>query len=311
MCLWLKELVDPKIGTEQMVEKFDGLSIVNGQTVAEANMALYTGGHRFWDFRGAKKLYHVEVAGGYASKIIRYPDYDLGIVVLGNDGAYNGYAATGASALYIEDFLTPSSTSNSVSKIASKKLPVKQLTGFEGDYWDLGSYNTRKIHLVNDTLRYVRGPGNESALVPTAKNTFKMVTSTEVMVRFDAKAVPKKMEVTVGDETFQLIAFDANASWTKDLVSFTGNYYTTTLNTSYSLTLDQGKLILTHPRLEPVRLDPRIPDVFAGDHSHFTSLAFKRDTNGNIDGFQLSARGVADIWFQKETNLQSTSLKTN
>lgn len=308
MCLWAKELEGPKIGTEHMVKKFDALSVINGQEVAEVNTALYTGAHRFWNFRGAKKLYHVEVAGGYASKLIRYPDYNLAVVIMGNDGAYNGYAGTGASALYIADFLNQEM--NATTALVSKKMSKKQLAAFEGNYWDVANHSTRKIHMVNDTLRYSRAPGNESALVPLSKNTFKMITRAEVEVSFNTNTVPKTMDVTVDDDTFHLIAFDANASWTKELDTFTGNYYATALGTSYSLIIDQGKLQITHPRLESVQLDPRIPDLFTGDRRHFTSLAFERDESGNVKGFYLATRGVADIWFEKATGKAENMMKT-
>lgn len=300
MCLWAKELGDPKIGSKQMVNKFDGLSVVNEEKIKANNMALYTGGHRLWNYRGSNKLYHIEVAGGYASKLIRYPEYDLAIVIMGNDGAYNGDAATAASELYIEGLLDPMSSGGS-EKIISKKLSNKQLTAFEGSYWDVTNHSTRKIHVANDTLRYFRGVGNESSLVPLTKNSFKMITWGEVGVSFDVNVVPKKMTVTVGENTFHSIAFDAEANWTKNLDVFTGNYYAADLDTSYSLIIEEGKLLVSHPRLEPVQLDPRIPDVFTGDRRHFTSFTFKRDTNGEVIGFQLATSGVADIWFQKET----------
>ncbi|EDP70364.1 penicillin-binding protein [Flavobacteriales bacterium ALC-1] len=300
MCLWAKELENPKIGTKQIVEKFDGLSVVNNKKVEEVNSALYTGGHRFWNFRGAKKLYHIEVAGGYASKLIRYPEYNLAIVVMGNDGAYNGSAATGASELYIEDFLE-SSVAEETKKIASKKLSEKQLTVFEGDYWDINSHTSRKIYVANDTLRYFRSPGNESPLVPLTSNSFKMITRGEVTVHFDSNIVPKTMSVKVGNDIFHLIAYNKNANWSKDLDAFTGNYYAADLNTSYSISISKGSLILKHPRLESVQLNPRITNIFTGNQRHFSSLAFERNANGSIKGFKLSTNGVNDIWFQKQT----------
>ena len=307
MCLWVKELRAPKIGTEKMAKKFDNLSMVDGREVEEANTALYTGGHRYWNFRGAKKLYHIEVAGGYASKLIRYPDYDLAVIIMGNDGAYNGYAGTAASELYIEDFLN--STQMETAKIASRKLSKKQLATFEGDYWDINSHSTRKIHIANDTLRYFRGPGNESALVPLSKSTFKMMTWGDVEVSFDANSNPKTMMVKVGDDTSHLVAFDREASWTKNLNMFIGDYYAEVLNTTYSLILDNSKLVITHPRLEPVQLDSRIPYVFTGNQRHFTSVTFKRRTDGSIEGFQLATHGIADIWFQKEKTSSKNPMK--
>ncbi|WP_400077829.1 serine hydrolase domain-containing protein [Winogradskyella sp. R77965] len=309
MCYWAKELEDPKIGTRLMVEKFDGLSVVNNKKVEQVNLALYTGGHRFWNYRGAKKLYHVEVAGGYASKLIRYPEYNLAVVVMGNDGAYNGAAATGVSELYIEDYLE-APTSQESTKIASKKLSKKQLTAFVGDYWDIDNHTSRKIHFVNDTLRYFRGPGNESPLIPLANTSFKMITRGEVMVSFDSKTVPKTMSVKVGDDTFSMIAYNKNASWSKDLDAYTGNYYASDLNTSYALSVDKGNLILNHPRLESVKLDPKITDLFSGDTRHFSSLKFDRDTDGTIKGFELATNGINNIWFEKQKPANENLVKT-
>lgn len=298
MCLWAKELLDPKIGTKHMIEKFDSLSVINKKNVEEVNRALYTGGHRFWNFRGTKKLYHTEVGRGYASKLIRYPDYNLAVVIMGNDGAYNGYAATSTCALYIEDFLNHST--DTPAKITSKKLSKKQLKVFEGDYWDATSHTSRKIHLVNDTLRYVRDSGSKSALVPLSKNSFKMMTWGDVRVNIDTKSVPKNMSVQVGDAISQLIEYDKNANWTKDLNKFTGKYHSEVLNTSYSLIIEDEKLVLTHSRASHVILTPKTPDLFSGDRRYFSSLEFKRDINGAVKGFQLATNGITDIWFQKE-----------
>lgn len=308
MCLWAKELGNPKLGTARMVQKFDKLSMVDGKTVAEGNRALYTGGHRFWNFRGAKKLYHTEVAGGYASKLIRYPDYDLAVVIMGNDGAYNGYAGTSASALYIEDYLDAPSTES--LEIASKKLSNKQLSAYIGSYWDVANYSTRNILITNDTLRYSRGSGNESALIPLTKNRFQMIAPGEVFVRFDTNAVPPTMSVAVGENSFHLEAYNPKADWVKDLHSFTGEYQASTLDTSYELGIHEGTLVLRHSRLEPVHLSPRIPNVFTGDRRHFEALTFKRGPNGEISGFLLSAHGVEDIWFQRKMDSQKDPVKT-
>lgn len=309
MCRWAKELKNPKIGSKKVVEKFDGLSVVNNKPVEEINRALYTGGHRFWNFRGAKKLTHIEVAGGYASKLIRYPEYDLAIVVMGNDGAYNGYAGTGASALYIEDFLASPTEAASVT-INSKKISKKQLTEFEGNYWDVKNHSSRKIHITNDTLRYFRGAGNESPLVPLGKNSFKMISGGEVTVNFNTNSVPKTMTVIVGDERFNFAAYNTNSNWAKDLSPYTGTYNSSDLNTSYSLSIENKQLVLMHLRMETVRLEPRITDLFTGNQRHFSSLTFKKDENGYIKGFILSTEGISNIWFEKETISNQDIVKT-
>lgn len=116
------------------------------------------------------------------------------------------------------------------------------------------------------------------------------------------------MTVTVGDETFQLSDYSANLNWANNLDVFTGKYFAQALNISYDLRIEQGKLVLSLPSMTSVQLDPRITDLFTGDRSHFSSLAFQRDSNGIVTGFKLATTGVADIWFQKEI-LQNGNLQ--
>lgn len=300
MCLWAKELFEPKIGSKLLVKKFDNLSVVNGEEVEEVNTALYTGSHRYWDFRGVKKLYHIEVAGGYASKLIRYPDHDLALIVLGNDGVYNGHAATAATALFIEAFLEPMHDSS--EEIIAEKLSKKQLKTFEATYWDEDNFSSRKIRVVNDTLRYVRGPGNESALVPISKSTFKMKTWGNVTVNFDTSTTPKKMTVKVGENSFHSVAYESDAAWTKELNDYMGSYYAADLDASYTLTLNDEKLVIERPKMGPIFLTPKTANQFSGSQRNFSALKFKKDTKGKITGFLLETSGIHPIWFEKENN---------
>ncbi len=303
MCLWALELSEPKVGTAGMVSRYDNLSVVNGETVDKSNMALYTGGHRYWDFMGTNKLYHIEVSGGYACKLIRYPDYDLAVVVLGNDGIYNGYACTGASELYIKEFLeSPQSTAT--AEINSKTLSRAELLSFEGVFWDNDNHTSRNIHMDNDTLWYVRNPRNRSALIPTSDHSFKMITRGDVEVSFNKNVSPMTMQVRVGEELFDMVSYDEKASWTSNLTPFTGTYYSKTLDVTYKISIN-NKLTISHPRMDPVKLDPRIKDLFAGDQEFFESIQFKRNENGQVTGLVLSTGGIADVWFEKKP---STSL---
>ena len=299
MCLWAQELFNPKVGSRGMVSKFDNLSEVNGEHVEMNNLALYTGGHRYWNFMGAHKLYHIEVSGGYASKLIRYPDYNLAVVVLGNDGAYNGYAGTGASELYIREFLTPPVASAS-SEVKTVELSSDQLLAYQGHFWDGTNHTSRKIQMDRDTLWYVRGPENRSALVPTSDHSFRMITQGDVEVVFNQKVNPMTMQVRVGEEVFDMESYDEEALWSRNLDSFTGDYYSDALDVTYSIAIDR-KLKITHPRMESITLEPRIRDLFSGNQEFFESIKFKRDENGQVIGFTLSTMGFSEVWFQKKS----------
>jgi CubicO group peptidase (beta-lactamase class C family) len=300
MCLWAKELRNPKIANKNILTKFDDLSIVNGEKLKEVNRSLYTGGHRFWNFKETRKLYHTEVAEGYACKFIRYPDYDLSVVIMGNDGVYNGSYGTSTCALYIKDFLKNNIINNKLPVNSFKKLSKRELLGFTGNYWGVKSHITRKIIINNDTLKYYRSPRSKSALLPITDKSFSMITWGNVKVNFNIDSNKKTMDIISGDKISHYVAYNNNVDWMKDLKLFTGNFYASALDKKYSIVYNKGKLTLLTSSLKGIELEPKIKDVFTSNKEHFTSITFKKDLNENIEGFVLSTEGLYDLWFKKE-----------
>jgi len=82
------------------------------------------------------------------------------------------------------------------------------------------------------------------------------------------------------------------------LNDYVGRYRSEELETDYRITLDNGKLSIYQIRLGDVPLDPdlAISDQFS---TRIGSISFTRDTNGKVNGLNISGGRPKNIRFVK------------
>jgi len=79
-----------------------------------------------------------------------------------------------------------------------------------------------------------------------------------------------------------------------DLSSYAGRYYSEELETFYDLSVEDKKLVIRHRRFGPAVLTYTSGDSFSGTMP-VTQVVFKRDAQGNVNGFEAGngrARGI-------------------
>jgi hypothetical protein len=79
----------------------------------------------------------------------------------------------------------------------------------------------------------------------------------------------------------------------------TGDFYSAELNTTYTLSVDSGKLIARHFRTGDVKLTPLREDVFSGDRWYFGYVEFIRDGSNTITGCKVGNGRVSNLKFDK------------
>ncbi len=312
ICKWEQNFLSPKpkVGNVAMFKKMDSPVVVNKKPLSAKNMTMYFGQHQYWDYNGTRKMYNVSMASGYSCKIVRYPDYNFSAVVMGNDGVYNGGTATMTSELYVKNYFTK--TPGGLVEVDGIKMDTKTLEGFVGDYWEPNNLYNRSIYLKNDTLMYARGNGYDSPIIPIGKNKFQMVTYSNVILHFENEDNKKVMIVEAESEgSFEHIAYDADATWTKDLTTYTGEYFCDELNTTYHFSIKNNKLIASNQRLAEVEFSPLFKDSFTGNRPYFNEIKFNRKNSSDIKGFYLSIHTGDKLWFQKASNKQARNIKLN
>ncbi len=83
------------------------------------------------------------------------------------------------------------------------------------------------------------------------------------------------------------------------LQEFVGDYYSEELGTTYSLILQEGRLVATHRRHDDVLLRHGAGDDFTGDEAYFRTVHFTRAANGQVAGLLLSSGRVRNLRFVK------------
>lgn len=296
MSRWLQNLYNPKVGNAQLIKKLQAPTTLNGVPVEEKNLSIYFNQLRFWDYSGTKKLYQISMGGGYACKIVHFPDQQMSAVVLGNGGTYNGDMATMTGELYVSNYFknTPSSQ---LAMVEGIDLNTETLKGFEGDYWEADALYSRSIYLKNDTLFYSRGY-NESPIMPIGKNKFQMITYGNVYITFEKRNNNNIMIVEVeGQGKYEHIAYNKDAGWTNDLKGYAGNYYCQELKTSYHLVIRNNNLVINNLRDGDISLSPILKDSFVGNRRFFDQLKFIRNSKMTIKGFEISTSNGDRFWF--------------
>jgi hypothetical protein len=83
-----------------------------------------------------------------------------------------------------------------------------------------------------------------------------------------------------------------------DLNGFTGRYFSEELETFYELSVEDGKLVIRHRRFGPVTLTHTSGDTFSGAMP-VTQVAFRRDEQGSVTGFEAGNGRARGIVFKK------------
>ena len=100
----------------------------------------------------------------------------------------------------------------------------------------------------------------------------------------------------------------ANINWSQvepqpfaglDLAHYVGAYYSSELDTTYSLAIKGETLVASHFRNDSVRLAPTGPDSFRGDQWWFANIRFSRGAGGDVDGFEINADRVRGLRFTR------------
>jgi len=189
-----------------------------------------------------------------------------------------------------------------------KNNPLKQidlsndeLKKYESNYWNDKDNYARKIYLKNDTLRYFRSSTSESPIVPIGNDEFQMLTtSADLKVKFAINGKLKSMIVTVNNgepSTFQ--DFESRTMTTKDLLSYTGKFYSQELETTYNIYLENDTLFCHHARHGEFKMKVLKNDVLESEWP-MAITKYKRDKKGEVTGIYVSNGRVRNLRFEKQ-----------
>lgn len=290
---WYNNFNDPAEGWDA---SFNTLQTKDTLNSGELNN--YAFGVMLDDHNGISRIQHSGGIGGYRSFACAFPDQDINIVLLTNFSSADVRLKIASVSDLVLDFNEESNDQPKETK--AFKIKSKKLKKYENNFWNSEKKFARKLYVKNDTLWYFRDEGNESALLPIGKDQFKMMSSNVPIVQFDLSD-PESIKMIVGFgkpgaghfESFNPIKI------TDEVVSeYTGSFYSTELDTKYTIRQDGLKMIANQKRLGDLDMELLNTNVVSAEWPLGT-LVYRRDNTGQIIGFHASNGRVRNMWFEK------------
>ena len=290
---WALNFKQPKVGSKKIIDEMNTLGVLNNGETFGFGM-----GQFIEEYRGVKQIQHGGGTAGYIAYLGRFPDQDFNVILMGNSSSIN---ARGRSLEIADVFLKKhfkDLNQNSTKRIS---LSAEQLSKFTGNYWN-NKDRAVSVSVNTGNLNYAIGGGPTVTLAPVSKGDFEMLnTGIARTVRFKTDSNGKNtMHVIEGGrevETFE--TYKPKVYKTEELKQYTGRYYSEELDTTYSLIIENGNLVVTHLRFTNNVLTPVISGIFTNTGWRFSTLRFERNSSDKIDGFRISSMRARNIHFKK------------
>ncbi|HEY8563556.1 MAG TPA: serine hydrolase domain-containing protein [Pyrinomonadaceae bacterium] len=116
----------------------------------------------------------------------------------------------------------------------------------------------------------------------------------DIYLKNDLKPLPKANPASPAVEKDKPVK-ESNVN----LSDFEGRFYSEELNTDYRAKTSNGKLVLTHTRLNDVELTETGKDKFTGNIEFAVEIEFVRNKDNAVTGFKISNFGAKNVRFDK------------
>jgi len=161
----------------------------------------------------------------------------------------------------------------------------------------------RVISIVRegDHLQGDISAGSMQTLTPTGEHEF-FVAETKARVMFakldSGKAAQYTVEIEGEGRRRVYRRLDSTDEIPPNLADYAGHYRSEELETSWSVDVREGKLVLQHRRQGEIPLRLMARDRFSG--SNLGSLQFERDSGGKVTGFKVTTGRVRNLRFDRQ-----------
>ncbi len=246
-------------------------------------------GHRRWSHGGS--------IGGYRSNLQYFPDDDIGIVVISNFNRGNPGGKGIEIAKYLLDIPTEEETVAAPTAYPSLSDKIEQniesFKNHEGAYYVQGVI----VDVYSrDGGRFMIAKGETPEFpIMAASDTSYFNSMAGVSVYFvdeSSRVVINRNGSIMNGQKLQVDASEFN--------QYVGTYYSSELDTEYSITINEDKLECHHQRHGSFNLYPLNTESMRGSLFAFSDIKVIRWPNGEVQGLKVSNGRVRDVWFRKE-----------
>jgi len=293
---WLVHFGTHELGGPEAFEEQCAPAVLDDGTLLD-----YASGLFVERYRGLRRVGHRGGDAGFRAYVGYFPDQRVGVAVLANlsDFDTEGVGMQLAELLLDGDLLDEAAPAAPSPGDAVVDASAEALQAWVGEYYIPAADARRSIALREGRLVYERDGRGSSPLALREDGELLMedVADEWVLVRRAGGGSPGRLRwVRNGRADSYVHPWEPPAA---DLCELVGTYESPELQTRYSLTLENGRLLARHPRHVGFELLPRSLDRFRGTSRDFEQVRAERDASGAVTGLRVSSERVRELLFEK------------
>jgi CubicO group peptidase (beta-lactamase class C family) len=277
---WDRNFYGNKLGKGTLVHQLESHGVLDN-----GNQINYALGLILGEYRGLPTVEHNGANFGYRSEYLRFPQQEFSAIVLCNVSSAGVVGLAHKIAdFYIEDDLARTSETR-----VSAELPGPET--FAGTYLDPCTKTIYKFTAQGGDL-----VGWGETLQRVAAYQFYDLQG-DIMTFSKNDSVMHLSLPIPGELYFSGDRVEALELAAAELGRFTGNFHSEELDTTYALSVVNGRLTVKVPNNPPIPLDAAGPNEFYS--SNLGDLVFHLDPDHRVRGFSLSTQASRGIPFTK------------
>lgn len=288
---WMKNFNEVSTNRKSAFEMLKTVDVLNSGQKNNYGFGVFVD-----DFFGNHRIQHTGAIAGFRSVMYSYPDNNLEIIILSNFASNQlSKTADQISQLFLQNKSKDETNQEEIKPILINDEVLKK---YEGMYWSDKNNYSRKIYVENNTLWYLRSNNKKSPLIPITTTEFQMGGINEkLLVKFDVNT--NTMKLISADNSIDVFEkYVDKPLLIEDLKEYTGTFYSSELETFYTISLKDDKLIGYHSRFGEFDIQILKQDVLSW--SGMAVSKYKRNKKRSITGLSITMSRIRDLWFEKK-----------
>lgn len=296
LLLWDRNFYNNKLGVRQA---FIDL-LLTGDTLNDGTKLQYAFGLYNYKYKGLTAVGHDGGFFGFKTSMNRFTEQRFTVICLCNSrNAPMDVLADQVTDIYLANEFKNSDTPAPVSAPENLiTLSDRELQNFSGIYWNPITEGLWMLRVKDGKL--VDPGGGGSILIPIGSNRFR-VQGQSVELNFETVkpgARPTRMvKITKSGKPQEYSAVEPVTPSVEQLGEYAGRYRSEELDSTYTLGIQRGKLVLLRDKANAIPFTPTFVDNFWSDE--FGYLRFTRDKLRKVNGFLLTGGWIRRLSFAR------------
>lgn len=310
MARWMNNFETHEVGGAEAYEKMTTSQVVAGSITTGYGLGLF-----LTKERGLERIQHGGADLAHRALMTYFPELDAGVVMMSNNATAGASVATAAIDLFFGDEMDPTdeetgeeadeeteapAARSDTSAFDPESMTAEDFETFTGRYALNNAPNFILSFTQEDGTFYTQATGQpQFEIKPTGPRSFELL-NVDARLEFSNIKEGVAQTVTLFQGGMEQVGSRLKDAWSPSpeaLEAFAGSYHSDELQTTYTLMVDDGTLVLTHPRLDDIPLSPSDEDEFSGEQV-VTSVTFERNESGDITALLASSGHRLPIRFE-------------